>query len=50
LDGLSEENVFALLEHERLYRTIILVTHRRPPGFEFDRVFEVSDGRITSSA
>ena len=50
LDGLSEENVFALLEHERLNRTIILVTHRRPPGFEFDRVFEVSDGRITSSA
>ena len=50
LDGLSEENVFALLEHERLNRTIILVTHRRPPGFEFDRVFEVSDGKITASA
>jgi ABC-type multidrug transport system fused ATPase/permease subunit len=49
LDGLSEDHVFDLLEAERDQRTIIVITHRRPAGFEFDRVFQVEGGRVLSA-
>lgn len=49
LDGLNEEAVFALLEAERLHRTIVLITHRQPRGFPFDRVLNVADGTVTEA-
>lgn len=49
LDGLNEEAVFGLLEAERLHRTILLVTHRQPRGFPFDRVLTVGNGTVTEA-
>jgi ABC-type bacteriocin/lantibiotic exporter with double-glycine peptidase domain len=46
LDGLSEGQVFELIQNEKIYRTIILVTHRQPQNMTFDKVYEVSDGRV----
>jgi ATP-binding cassette, subfamily B, bacterial PglK len=46
LDGLSEEQVFDLIESERNNRTVFLITHRRPHDFLFDVVYEISDGAV----
>jgi ATP-binding cassette, subfamily B, bacterial PglK len=46
LDGLSETQVFDLIQQERLNRTIVLVTHRQPMSLIFDRVYEVQDGKV----
>ena len=46
LDGLTEEHVFELIEQQRENRTIVVVTHRRPTGFRFDRVFRIADGKV----
>ena len=48
LDGLSESQVFELIEKEKLYRTVVLVTHRQPPSLIFDRIYEVRDGKVFS--
>lgn len=47
LDGLNEEAIFELLQAERQRRTVILITHRRPEGFVFDRVLAVDAGSVT---
>lgn len=47
LDGLSEGQVFELIQNEKTYRTIILVTHRQPHNMTFDKVYEVSDGKVS---
>lgn len=46
LDGLSEEQVFDLIAVERQKRTILVVTHRKPTSFAFDRVYEMSNGSV----
>jgi len=50
LDGLNEEAIFELLRAERQHRTIVLITHRRPEGFVFDRVLIVADGNVSVAA
>ena len=49
LDGLTEEHVFELIEMQRRNRTIVVVTHRRPTSFSFDRVFQLDGGRVVQS-
>jgi ABC-type bacteriocin/lantibiotic exporter with double-glycine peptidase domain len=48
LDGLSESQVFELIEKEKRYRTVVLVTHRQPPSLIFDRIYEVRNGKVFS--
>jgi ABC-type bacteriocin/lantibiotic exporter with double-glycine peptidase domain len=48
LDGLSESQVFELIQREKKRRTIVLVTHRQPPSLIFDRIYEVLDGKVMS--
>jgi ABC-type bacteriocin/lantibiotic exporter with double-glycine peptidase domain len=50
LDGLSELQVFDLIEKERINRTIVLVTHRQPSSMFFDRVYEVQDGKVSTTS
>ena len=50
LDGLNEEAIFELLQAERQRRTVILITHRRPAGFVFDRVLTVDAGTVLVTA
>jgi ABC-type bacteriocin/lantibiotic exporter with double-glycine peptidase domain len=49
LDGLNEEAIFELLQAERERRTVILITHRRPDRFVFDRVLTVDAGTVSVS-
>ena len=47
LDGLSEREVFELIQNEKLNRTIVLVTHRQPTKMPFDKIYKVSNRTVT---